>query len=173
MTQRKKHLVVVGQGAAGLAAALAAAGEARRLDVPLAVTVLDKAAEDEAGGNTRSTPSYMRMVAPDRVEPSFVDDMLAATGGRGDRAYFERLAAEAPETMRWIASHGVAFHKPVYYLAKGPPRIQPVGGGPAIVGALTNAAKASGVTIRRLASRGGCSPTALRCAASRSRPTAA
>ena len=90
----------------------------------------------------------MRMAAPDRVEPSFVDDMLAATQGKGDRAYFTRLAAEAPATVAWIAAHGVAFNQPVYYLAKGPPRIQPVGGGPAIVAALAHAAKAAGIVIR-------------------------
>jgi len=156
MTQPPKQLIVVGQGAAGLAAALAAAEEARRTGLTLAVTILDKAAEGEAGGNTRSTPSYMRMVALDRVEESFAADMMAATDGRGDRRYFERLAAEAPATMRWIGSHGVEFHKPVYYLAKGPPRIQPVGGGQAIVGALTKAANAAGVTIRY-----GCTARAL------------
>jgi tricarballylate dehydrogenase len=109
---------------------------------------VEKAEEAEAGGNTRWSPSYMRMAAPDRVEPTFVDDMLAATQGKGDRGYFERLAAEAPATAAWIASHGIAFHQPVYYLAKGPPRIQPVGGGPAIIQALVQAATAAGVTIR-------------------------
>ena len=142
------HLLIVGQGAAGLAAALSAVETARASALPLDVTLLEKASEDEAGGNTRWSPSYMRMAAADRVEPSFVDDMLAATQGRGERTYFERLAAEAPATLAWIAAHGVSFHQPVYYLAKGPPRIQPVGGGPAIVAALAQAARAAGVTIR-------------------------
>jgi hypothetical protein len=69
----------------------------------------------------------MRMAAPDRVETGFVHDMLAATQLQGDEAYFARLAHEAPATVQWIASHGVVFHQPTYYLAKGPPRIQPVG----------------------------------------------
>jgi tricarballylate dehydrogenase len=139
-----RNLIVIGQGAAGLAAALAAAEAARGVQV----TVIDKAAEDEAGGNTRWSPSYMRMAAPDRVEPTFVQDMLAATQHKGDAAYFARLAAEAPATVAWIASHGVEFIQPVYYLAKGPPRIQPAGGGPAIVAALTSAARAIGVSFR-------------------------
>ena len=74
--------------------------------------------------------------------------MLEATRFQGDETYFARLAAEAPATVAWIKSHGVAFHQPTYYLAKGPPRIQPVGGGPAIVDALALAAKQAGVTIR-------------------------
>jgi tricarballylate dehydrogenase len=90
----------------------------------------------------------MRMAAPDRVEPTFVDDMLAATGGRGDKNYFARLAAEAPATVAWTAGHGVAFHQPTYYLAKGPPRIQPVGGGAAIYDGLTRAARDAGIRVR-------------------------
>jgi tricarballylate dehydrogenase len=148
MTDRTKHLVIVGQGAAGLAAALSAAEAARERGTSIQITLLEKAGEDEAGGNTRWSPSYMRMAGPDRVEPTFVGDMLAATQGRGDRAYFERLAAEAPPAAAWISSHGIEFHQPVYYLAKGPPRIQPVGGGPAIIAALVQAAKAAGVAIR-------------------------
>ena len=50
--------------------------------------------------------------------------------------------------MAWIKSHGIEFHQRTYYLAKGPPRIQPVGGGPAIIETLARAAKAAGVAIR-------------------------
>ena len=143
-----RNLVVVGHGAAGLAAALAAAEAAQEGGAAVNVTLIEKASADEAGGNTRWTPSYMRMIAPDRVEPTFVDDMLAATQGRGDRRYFTRLAADAPATMAWIAAHGVPFHAPTYYLAKGPPRIQPVGGGATIHHELTRAAHEAGVSLR-------------------------
>jgi tricarballylate dehydrogenase len=148
MTAKPFELVVVGQGAAGLSAALSAAEEARRRGLRINITVLDKASADEAGGNTRWTPAYMRMAAPNRVEPSFVGDMLQATQQRGDRSYFARLAAEAPATVAWIASHGVAFHQPTYYLAKGPPRIQPVGGGAAVYDGLSRAAAAAGIRFR-------------------------
>src|SRR5690242_19631063 len=142
-------VVVIGQGAAGLAAALSAAEESRRsLDYPVYVTLIDKAPESEAGGNTRWSPSNMRMAAPDRVEPSFVQDMLAATGHKGDARYFQELADSAPETVAWMASHGVAFSQPPYYLAKGPPRIQPVGGGAGLVATFTRAAAVAGVRIR-------------------------
>ncbi len=151
-----RRLVVVGQGAAGLSAALAAAEAARDAGLPLSITLIDKAPADEAGGNTRWTPAYMRMAAVDRVEDSFVADMLAATGGLGDPVYFERLAREAPATVQWIAARGVAFHQPVYYLAKGPPRIQPVGGGAAIFEGLSRAAVAAGVTLRH-----GCAAAAV------------
>jgi tricarballylate dehydrogenase len=143
-----RNVIVVGQGAAGLAAALAAAEEARKRELSIHITLVDKASEEEAGGNTRWSPSYMRMAAPDRVEPSFVRDMLAATGAAGDANYFAQLAREAPATVAWIAAQGIEFIQPTYYLAKGPPRIQPLGGGPAIIAALTRAARAAGVRFR-------------------------
>lgn len=143
-----KNLIVIGQGAAGLAAALSAAEAAKRNGLPLNVTLIEKAPEAEAGGNTRWTPSYMRMASVDRVEPSFVHDMLEATRFKGDETYFATLARRAPATMKWIEAHGVPFHQPTYYLAKGPPRIQPVGGGETIHRELSRAAQAAGVTFR-------------------------
>jgi FAD binding domain len=98
MRAKSINVIVVGQGAAGLAATLSAAEEASGPAVQ--VTLLEKAEEDEAGGNTRWTPAYMRMAAVDRVEPNFVRDMLAATNGLGDESYFARLAHAAPATVR-------------------------------------------------------------------------
>jgi tricarballylate dehydrogenase len=130
-----------------LAAALAAAQENHRVGEPIRITLIDKAAETDAGGNTRWSPCNMRMAASDRVEPSFVQDMLVATRFQGDETYFRRLAENAPETVAWIKSSGISFIQPPYYLAKGPPRIQPVGGGAALVRALTRAVREAGVAI--------------------------
>lgn len=144
MTQ-PQHLVVVGQGAAGLAAAIVAAEVAAAANSRIRVTLIDKAGAEDAGGNTRWSPSNMRMASPDRVETSFVRDMMEATAFRGDERYFTRLAEEAPAAVRWLAACGVEFVQPPYYLAKGPPRIAPAGGGPALITALTQAAKKVGV----------------------------
>jgi len=141
------RIIVVGQGAAGVAAALSAAEAARAAGRPAEITLVDKASEAEAGGNTRWSPSNMRMASPELVEDSFVRDVLAATRNRGDARYFSRLAADAPEVAAWAASHGVTFIQPPYYLAKGPPRIQPQGGGAALLAALLEAAKAAGVRL--------------------------
>jgi tricarballylate dehydrogenase len=148
MASRIGKLVVVGQGAAGLATALSAAEEAGRRGTAMDITILEKAREQEAGGNTRFSPSYMRMAAPDRVAPGFEDDMREACDGRGDGDYFRTLVEHAASTMAWLQSHGVAFSIPPYYLSVGPPRIQPVGGGHAIIERLGQAAKTAGVTIR-------------------------
>lgn len=145
MTQKSRKLVVVGHGAAGLAAALAAAEQARSRGLRIDITLLEKSREEEAGGNTRWSPSYMRLAAPDRLAPGFEDDMQLASGGLADQNYFRTLAEHATATIRWLQTHGVDFTIPVYYLSVGPPRIQPFGGGGAIVEKLSDAAKRAGV----------------------------
>jgi tricarballylate dehydrogenase len=143
-----QRLVIVGHGAAGLAAALSAAEEARGRDVPVGITLLEKASEQEAGGNTRWSPSNIRMDAPDRLAPQFEEDMQLASDGRADRHYFHTLASHAVDTIGWLEAHGVVFASPTYYLSAGPTRIQPVGGGAAIVEKLADAARAAGAKIR-------------------------
>jgi tricarballylate dehydrogenase len=147
MTRNPKKLVVVGHGAAGLAAALAAAEQARSRGLRIDITLLEKARQDEAGGNTRWSPSNMRLAAPDRLDPGFEEDMLAASGGLADRNYFRALAEHAIPTIAWLQHHGVEFATPVYYLSAGPARIQPVGGGSAIVEKLLDAATTAGVKV--------------------------
>ena len=148
MPQNPAKLLVVGHGAAGLAAALAAAERAHGSGLPVDITVLEKAREDEAGGNTRWSPSNMRFDAPDRIDPGFADDMLRVCGGRGDASYFQTLADNATATVGWLQRQGVEFVAPLYYLSAGPARIQPVGGGRVVVEKLLAAAKQAGVTVR-------------------------
>ncbi|HEV7408982.1 MAG TPA: FAD-binding protein [Bradyrhizobium sp.] len=147
MTENSRKLVVVGHGAAGLAAALSAAEQARSRGLRIDITLLEKSPEEEAGGNTRWSPSYMRLAAPDRLAPGFEDDMQQASGGLADQAYFRTLAEQATATIGWLETHGVEFDIPVYYLSAGPPRIQPAGGGGAIVARLSDATKRAGVKV--------------------------
>jgi tricarballylate dehydrogenase len=147
MMQNPRKLVVVGHGAAGLAAAISAAEQARSRGLRIEITLLEKSREDEAGGNTRWSPSYMRLEAPDRLGGGFEDDMFEASGGLADRSYFRTLAENAVQTIGWLGTRGVEFAVPVYYLSAGPARIQPVGGGGAIVTKLLEAAKRAGVKI--------------------------
>jgi tricarballylate dehydrogenase len=147
MTENSRKLVVVGHGAAGLAAGLSAAEQARHRGLRIDITLLEKAREDEAGGNTRWSPSYMRLAAPDQLAPGFEEDMQEASGGLADRSYFRTLAENATATIGWLEKHGVEFDIPIYYLSTGPPRIQPVGGGSAVVAKLLDAAKRAGVKV--------------------------
>jgi tricarballylate dehydrogenase len=147
MMQDSRKLVVVGHGAAGLAAALSAAEQARHRGVHTDITLLEKSRVDEAGGNTRWSPSYMRLAAPDRLAPGFEEDMQRASSGLADRSYFRTLAEHATATIGWLETHGIEFDTPIYYLSAGPPRIQPVGGGSVIVATLLNAARKAGVKV--------------------------
>ena len=147
MTRNPRKLIVVGHGAAGLAAALSAAEQTQSRGLDVDITVLEKSRADEAGGNTRWSPSNMRLDAPDRLAAGFFDDMLHACGGQGDPNYFRTLADNATATVGWLQAHGVEFVTPIYYLSTGPARIQPVGGGGAIVAKLLEAAKKAGVKI--------------------------
>lgn len=136
-------LVVVGHGIAGLAAAVSAA----ELSPSAQIAVLEHASEHASGGNSRWSPANMRMPSVNEVLPGFVDDMLAASGSGGDRAYFERLASQAPEALQWLEKQGVQFHAMDYFLKSWPNRIQPVGKGAAIVEALKQSAKSKGVQL--------------------------
>ena len=89
----------------------------------------------------------MRMEAPDRVAPGFESDILAAAGGRADPRYVRRMGKDAPATMAWLQRHGIEFHRPTYYLSAGPPRIQPIGGGVAIVRELSRVAQSAGIKL--------------------------
>lgn len=148
MTRAARKLVVIGHGAAGLAAALAAAEQARSLRADIEITLLEKAPENEAGGNTRWSPSYMRMAAPDRLAPNFEQDMQEVSGGRADPGYFGTLAANAVSTIAWLQAHGIGFSIPTYYLSTTSPRIQPVGGGKAVVEQLCRTVREAGVALR-------------------------
>ncbi len=148
MSAGPHRLVIVGHGAAGLTAAVAAAEAARFHDRAVEVVLVDKAAEESAGGNTLWSPSYMRLDARDRIAPDFEDAMMEASGGRGDRQYFRTLAGNATATVGWLENHGVTFCSPPYYLSAGPLRIQPVGGGRAIVDTLSRAARRLGVAFQ-------------------------
>jgi tricarballylate dehydrogenase len=141
-------ICIVGSGAAGLTAALAAAQAASGHGQACRIVLVDRARQGEHGGNTRFSPAYMRFAAPDRLAPDFEEDLARVSGGRMDADYIRRLAADAPATIDWLMRHGIAFDTPVYYLSAGPPRIQPVGGGATLLRELERAALAAAVVTR-------------------------
>ena len=95
MSKFVRRLVIIGHGAAGLAAALAAVEQARRVSASIEITLLEKAPRAEAGGNTRFSPSFLRMAALDRLAPNFEEDVQHASGGRAEPSYFSTLAKNA------------------------------------------------------------------------------
>lgn len=136
-------VLVIGQGAAGLAAAVSASERAPTARIAL----LERMAPGAAGGNTQWSPSNMRMKSLQEVAPDFESDMQAASGGRGDAAYFRTLAQQTPDTLAWAGRHGVKFHTMDYFLKSWPSRIQPVGKGAAVIAALRESAMSRGVEL--------------------------
>ena len=119
-------VVVVGAGNAAFCAALAAREQAQR------VLVLERATEDESGGNSRFTAGLMRVayrgvedlkrVMPDLsaeeiqrtdfgtyTEEQFLDDMARVTEYRCDPDLTELLVKRSLETVAWMRAKGVRF----------------------------------------------------------------
>ncbi len=125
MTDRY-DVVVVGAGNAAFCAALAAREQGAT------VLVLERAPEDEAGGNSRFTAGLMRVayngvedlkrVMPDLsadeiartdfgtyTEDQFLDDMARVTEYRCDPDLTELLVKRSLDTVAWMRTKGVRF----------------------------------------------------------------
>jgi tricarballylate dehydrogenase len=119
-------VVVVGGGNAAFSAAVAAR------ECGVSVAVLERAPEEEAGGNTRFTAGAMRFVydgvddlrriMPDLTdsevaqtdfgtytEEAFFDDMGRLTEYRTDPDLCELLVKRSRDTVLWMRRHGIRF----------------------------------------------------------------
>ena len=131
MLPERCDVVVVGAGNAAMCAALAAR-EHENVDV----LVLERAPEEEAGGNTRFTAGAIRFaydgvqdlreLMPDLsdeevartdfgtyTEDQFFDDMARVTENRTHPDLCELLVRRSKPTMMWLRSKGVRF-VPIY-----------------------------------------------------------
>lgn len=141
-------IAIIGCGAAGTTAALAAAEKAKEQNQDLKIAILERASFENRGGNTRWTAAYMRMETIDQPAPNFVEDMMAFSDNYSDRQYIETLHQQAGFTLRWVESKGVEFdYLPTMFLTASKPRLLPVGGGRAIIDTLSLRARALGVEI--------------------------
>jgi tricarballylate dehydrogenase len=167
MTEIKADVIVVGMGIAGLCAALTANEAGAK------VVVVDRAPRGMSGGNTRYTEAFMRMKSVDEPSDDLADALLGDFMGwpdpsllketLEDRAswstptrtlnivdfnYVETLLAGAGPTLRWLTSHGVRFEAlPTPFLTTSTTRLSPVGGGLALVEALTAALESTSIEV--------------------------
>ena len=125
MTDRY-DVIVVGAGNAALCAALSAAESVQR------ILVLERAPEEESGGNSRFTAGLMRVcyggvedlkraipdLSPEEIartdfgtytEEQFLDDMGRLTEYRCDPDLTEILVRQSLSTVEWMRGKGVRF----------------------------------------------------------------
>lgn len=130
-------VIVVGAGAAGLAAALTAVDTASQSGTPPRVALIERSSRELRGGNTRYSGSYLRLKEPTAPVDDLVEYGISASGGRASRAYYETLAQRVPETFSWLQENGVELAQlPTIFLTSSAPRYQPVGGGAHLVNQL-------------------------------------
>lgn len=130
MKSKAADVVVIGAGNAALCAALSAR------ETGASVCVLERASEEECGGNTRFTAGAMRVcyrgvddlkkLMPDLseeetartdfgsyTEDDFFDDMFRVTQYRADPNHVETLVRKSFDTLLWMRQKGVRF-VPIY-----------------------------------------------------------
>lgn len=160
-------VVIVGCGIAGLSAAVSALQEG------LSVTLLERAPEEDFGGNTRWTEAYLRMKNDSEIADDFEEHFAAnagvnidpnvlaeAAGPYGDwppyvRAHpfpdpeiIAQFAASVPTTIAWLKGFGLRFApQPIYFLAQNTTRIATQGGGLALIERLMAEAKTLGARV--------------------------
>lgn len=161
-------LLIVGCGIAGLSAAVTA------LQARLQVTMLERAPEDDFGGNSRWTEAYLRMKNDAEVSDDFEERFAQNAGvnldpnvldavageyahwppfvkahGLPDPELIARFAAEVPPTIAWLKSFGLRFGaQPIYLLTQSTTRIAAQGGGLALIERLMKEARALGAQVR-------------------------
>lgn len=160
-------VIVVGCGVAGLSAAMAAIEEGAR------VAILERSTIDDRGGQTRWTEAMMRMKSETEVADDleshfaenaghYLDPELIAEAASDyenwpsivkvlnftDPELIGTLADQAGPTLQWLKKFGVRFDfQPGYFITTCTTRLNPVGGGRALVEALATAAVKAGATF--------------------------
>ena len=143
-------MVVIGGGAAALAAAIEAARAGAE------VHLLDQAPRWRAGGNTRHARNFRyaherpNLYTPDTYPAEqFRADVLRATGGGADLALLDTLVSASAGLPDWLAAQGVALQRAGDGLLPYSRRTAFfLGGGMAGVQALMDRATKLGVRIR-------------------------
>lgn len=157
-------VVAVGCGIAGLSAAVSA------LQAGSTVNILERAAEDDYGGNSRWTGAALRMNNDSEISDDF-EEFFARNAGLNldpnieaevsgeyaswpdyvkshsfaDPELISHFSSNVPPTIGWLKSFGLRFaRQSSYKFTQDTPRVYPDGGGLAIIERLAAEAKSLG-----------------------------
>lgn len=137
-------VIVIGAGVAGTAAVVSALEEGDELDI----AIVDRAPEDDWGGNSRYTDAYMRLNEDGSPIDGFVEDWLSFSDGKVDRELIETIADNAQTTISWLKEKGIEFSvSKSSFPSTNRPHFGPHGGGEAIIETLIGEAKELGVDV--------------------------
>lgn len=160
-------LLIVGCGIAGMSAAVSA------LQAGLEVTLLERAPEEDFGGNSRWTEAYLRMKNDAEVSDDFEEKFAQNAGANLDPNVLDAVVGEyqhwppyvkahalpdpelishfansVPPTIAWLKSFGLKFGpQAIYLLTQSTTRIAAQGGGLALIERLMKEAKTLGAEV--------------------------
>ena len=147
MTDWDFDVVVVGSGAAGLSAALAATEDG--------ATVLVAEAEGIVGGSSRLSGGlmmgagtrYQRALGIEDSPEALFHDYMTLNQWKVESAVVERLTQRAGQAVEWLGDHGVEFYDQMVYGGdETVPRVHcPIGRGQAVVDTLYARCREAGV----------------------------
>jgi len=100
-------LIVIGCGAAGLAAAVSFLESAAATGRKARVAVLERASKHGRGGATRWTSSWFRITGDRRLDPAFVGSMQVVSKGLADLEYCRTLEREVTATLAFLEKNDV------------------------------------------------------------------
>lgn len=147
----RPHVVVIGSGAAGLAAALSAHEAGADVEILEKMPVI--------GGNTLVSSGVINAPDPERQKSAGIDDSPSLfalqtyeSGHRkGDVRLINEMAFGALDTLRWLESYGVAFKSGIFQVYGGlwPRSHNPViSHGRGYVNILAGACEKAGIPIK-------------------------
>lgn len=135
-------LVVIGHGAAGLAAAVTYLESA---DADAHVAVLERSTREQRGGATRWTGAFLRIDNEHNFDDTYSDRLTETSGGRADLDYLHILHKDTPAAITFLQDRGVEisfneFPFPHTFVSGQPSMAapaSPIGGGASIVESLS------------------------------------